>query len=356
MESFARFKKMEEHIYEDCIKNNFIAIGWLDDIDLTGYSYKKILDGLKKKEQGWSDNPTNDASSINSFLNEMEIGDIILIFNDVTSIRAIGVIQGEYFYDSKTKTYPHKRNVKWLRKFSSPVSILKYNGGVRLTMKTVYELVRVKFPDIKELLVEGQAKNAAKEIKARPYYLIIDEINRGNISKIFGELLTLLEADKRDRIKVKLPYSQKEFSLPRNLYVIGTMNTADRSIAVIDTALRRRFVFKEIEPDSRIVRDSDSSKIGDFDLGDLMERLNKRLLQFNDRDHRIGHSYFLELYTADELRIRWYYQIIPLLMEYFYNDGETISSIVSEKFIDKATCNIKWIESEEEFLQALERF
>jgi 5-methylcytosine-specific restriction protein B len=165
--------------------------------------------------------------------------------------------------------------------------------------------------------------------------MIIDEINRGNISKIFGELITLIEQDKRGRETV-LPYSKKEFKVPANLYIIGTMNTADRSIAAIDTALRRRFTFVEIEPDSSILSRYDNPIINDHvDLTKLMNSLNSKILEKYDRDHRIGHAYFMGIDSLNSLYQTWYYKILPLLSEYFYNDVAALIDIVGDGFFDK---------------------
>ncbi|MBK7442537.1 MAG: AAA family ATPase [Bacteroidetes bacterium] len=249
--------------------------------------------------------------------------------------------------------YAHRRKVEWLQVFAKPIDIRKYNAGKNLSQVTMYELSSIKFLDIKELLETDKPELTKEQKHAVPYFLIIDEINRGNISKIFGELITLVEKDKRDKIKVRLPYSQKEFSLPSNLYIIGTMNTADRSIAILDTALRRRFVFKEIEPNADIIKIENQFADPDLDLAVLFEKLNAKIAEKVDRDHRLGHSYFLNVFRISDFKIIWYYQIIPLLMEYFYNAAESISSIITDAFIDKKTSQVKMIESEADFKQAL---
>lgn len=140
-----------------------------------------------------------------------------------------------------------------------------------------------------------------------------------------------------------LPYSKKEFTVPSNLYMIGTMNTADRSIAAIDTALRRRFTFVEIEPDSSILSQYDNHIVNDnVDLTKLMDALNDKILDRLDRDHRIGHAYFMGIELLKNLYQTWYYRILPLLGEYFYNDIESLTSIVGESFYDNYG-NIKYL-------------
>ena len=319
-------RDLEEHIYNDCIKKSTIAIGWLEDIDLKDMDYQSIYSKLVEIRGENAPKPTNDVSSIDVLVNRMMEGDIVLIYAGSFEIRDIGIISSPYFYDEKSKDkYPHRRKVKWIKHFDSPVDIRKINGGKRLTLKTIYELNRFQFSDIKDLLKDEIIVKKSDKSKAVPYYLIIDEINRGNISKIFGELITLLEEDKRDNLTITLPYSKKTFSFPANLYLLGTMNTADRSIAIIDTALRRRFTFVEVEPNVEIINNSDNKTIGigddEIDLGKLFVALNDNIIKKFDRDHRLGHSYFLDIYSLKDLKIRWYYKILPLLMEYFYNDG-----------------------------------
>jgi len=166
------------------------------------------------------------------------------------------------------------------------------------------------------------------------YALFIDEINRGNISKIFGELITLIELDKRINknnpekgLRVKLPYSQNEFGVPDNLSIIGTMNTADRSIAFIDTALRRRFQFNEILPDVETVSEN-VGVINGVDVAALLKCINQRIEFLFNRDHMIGHSYFLKVHSLEALKNVFLSQVIPLLQEYFHKDWEKICLIL----------------------------
>lgn len=161
----------------------------------------------------------------------------------------------------------------------------------------------------------------------KKYVLIIDEINRGNISKIFGELITLLEEDKRigttNHVTVSLPYTKEQFALPSNLYIIGTMNTSDKSIAQIDVALRRRFSFEEMMPSYE-----DLEEIDEIDVSKLLETINKRVEFLLDRDHLIGHAYFVRINTIDELIDTVTKKIIPLLQEYFYGDNEKVGMVL----------------------------
>ena len=166
------------------------------------------------------------------------------------------------------------------------------------------------------------------------FVLIIDEINRGNIANIFGDIITLIEPDKRAGEKfeteIELPYSHDPFSIPNNLYIIGTMNTADRSIALLDMALRRRFKFEEVLPNSKIIEDSIKSNFPTRwkAIIDIFEILNKRIEILIDKDHTIGHSYFMNLKNEIELYDVWYSQILPLLKEYFYNDWISLKKIL----------------------------
>ena len=193
-----------------------------------------------------------------------------------------------------------------------------------------YELSRGVFRRIAE---------RAEQDQNRRYVLVIDEINRGNIARIFGELITLIEDSKRigrdDEARVLLPGSKTEFGVPANLHVLGTMNTADRSIALLDSALRRRFVFVEMMPDPS--HPSLGADVDGVDCGKLLDVMNRRIAVLLDREHQIGHTYFLGVDSLEVLASRFRTRIMPLLQEYFYDDWEKICAVLNDNgFVRKS--------------------
>lgn len=198
----------------------------------------------------------------------------------------------------------------------------------------------VKDGIFKELCTE--ARGTAGEAVSLPYVLIIDEINRGNVSRIFGELITLLEdshrasLDKdsyqRDTVTVRLPYSRDSFSVPENIYIIGTMNTADQSLTGLDVALRRRFAFTEMPPRPELLQ-SRRLEGTTVTLGDLLDCLNQRIAALLDKEHCLGHAYFMGLgdsVSVAELSDVFKKHIVPLLEEYFFADWEKIQWVLND--------------------------
>lgn len=194
-----------------------------------------------------------------------------------------------------------------------------------------------------------------KELPNKNYVFVIDEINRGNISKIFGELITLIEDTKRagmDEARTAvLPYSGELFSVPSNIYILGTMNTADRSISLMDTALRRRFQFIEMMPDVTILEKIGANRVGDLDVALMLKTINERITYLYDREHTIGHAFFTKLAktpSIDTLRSIFEKSVIPLLQEYFYEDYQKIQFVLGDndkeddfKFIRDEELNVK---------------
>lgn len=206
--------------------------------------------------------------------------------------------------------------------------------------KGIYNPTYVK--GILKYLYEKGLQKVEQENK--PYVLIIDEINRGNVSQIFGELITLIEEDKRqgkdEALEVILPYSKEPFSVPANLYIIGTMNTADRSVEALDTALRRRFSFIEMPPQPELIAtegklQEQKGVLENIDLPQLLTTINKRIEKLLDKDHQIGHSYFMNVSNLEELKSAFQNKIIPLLQEYFFGDYGKIGLVLGEAFFEK---------------------
>lgn len=195
---------------------------------------------------------------------------------------------------------------------------------------------------IEKILEDKSYTESSSDNTQKKFVLIIDEVNRGNVSQIFGELITLIEDDKRlgneEALEVTLPYSKEKFGVPSNLYIIGTMNTADRSVEALDAALRRRFSFEEIPPQPDLIASHGKLKeekgvIRTIDLPLLLGTINKRLEKLLDKDHQIGHSYFMNVTSLDELKVAFQNKIIPLLQEYFFGDYGKIGLVLGKGFV-----------------------
>jgi len=263
------------------------------------------------------------------------IGDIIVVSKGNLLFRAIGEVTGEYHQvPRENDDYTMRRAVKWLWVDRDGVSH-DVIYGKRFSQRTIYEFTdsELKLEAIGALIDSGRDGPDSGPVKQ--FVLIIDEINRANVSKVFGELITLLEPDKRagmtNALSVTLPYSKRSFSVPANLHVIGTMNTADRSIAQLDTALRRRFNFQEIAPDPSLL--ADASKRTGIDLVRVLTTINQRIEYLIDREHRIGHAFFIGCETAEQVQSAMRDKVIPLLQEYFFEDWSRIHAVLGNGFI-----------------------
>ena len=301
----------------ECLKNNHIRIGY--------DSYGETPPDIYEKGD-------NGRNILNAFYYKMQIGDIVFSCYSNKTIDAIGVITGEPEWHDEYEHYKRLRNVKWLVKDINE-DIFDLNAQRLMMQPSVYKL-SVSVTDALQILRKVKPSLFTPRVKIPNRVFIIDEINRGNISKIFGELITLIEPTKRigakEQLRATLPYSGQSFGVPDNVYLIGTMNTADRSIALIDTALRRRFSFVEMQPDSATLKDV---LVDGIDISEMLDTINKRITVLLDREHTIGHSYLLPLKsdpTLERLAAIFENTIVPLLQEYFYDDYEKIQLVLGD--------------------------
>ena len=314
-------------VHEECFRDGVIRIGWDNYGSLSG----------KKRSLA---NLTNGGTILNSFIRRAQIGDIVISLFSKNEIDAIGVITGEYeWMGDKYEEYKRVRSVHWIAK-GLKLDIRSINQNKPLFEVTFYK-TKIKKSDLVSLLAAQYAKGTAAEGQsasdAPPFVFVIDEINRGNISKIFGELITLVEPSKRlgavEETKAKLPYSGDEFGVPSNVYILGTMNTADRSIALLDTALRRRFEFIEMMPRPELLADIHVGDTG-INLEMMLRAMNDRIEFLLDREHTIGHAYFLGDFkdhpTLAGLAEIFRNKIVPLLQEYFFDDYSKIRLVLGD--------------------------
>ena len=270
-----------------CMEHGCIRIGW----DEYGES---ITDDMDYHVGG--------KTVLNAFLSRMQPGDIILSCYTAHSIDAIGVVTGEPEWHPEFEHYKRLRTVKWLVQRKN-IGITEFRLEKSLTLSTVYRLNTTVTTVIDVLNKNGFSGTAPAKGTKGPYVFIMDEINRGNISKIFGELITLIEPSKRlgqsEELQAKLPYSHEAFGIPDNVYLLGAMNTADRSIALLDTALRRRFSFVEMMPESGVLNDVEVDGIS---ISGLLTTLNRRIEVLFDREHMLGHAFFTPLRQSPSIQ------------------------------------------------------
>lgn len=385
----------QEHSY--CIYNNLGGISWGGNNDLTELAHITDWNVYRKKFLERFPNIAERSKfhiQASYSLLRMKEGDIVIATRGNHIIDAIGKVTGGYtFNDENPTSLLHFRKIDWFAKDLnvSPEKFLRKN----ISQQSIYQFYKedIKLDSFMEL-------TAVNENSPKNYVLIIDEINRGNVSQIFGELITLIEESKRlgnpEELEVVLPYSKEKFGVPSNVFIIGTMNTADRSIEALDTALRRRFCFEEMLPKTDLLSPSamycrllwDYKDVGwtdakferkennlfdllgvqedlkkerkniwktmnndneariyrnnyfeDFtytgiNLENLLNTINKRIEILLDRDHTIGHSYFIGVNSFEDLNSVFKNNIIPLLQEYFYGDYEKIALVLGEGFVD----------------------
>ena len=321
-------------VRSDCMKNSYIRIGW------DGYG------PVISDETDWSVYNGEGKQILDAYINKMKIGDIVMSCYSSQTIDAIGVVVGDYEFEDKFPNYKRVRRVNWLVKNINE-NIVEMNDGKTMTLGTVYRLNSITLDNVKSILEKYNTSSKMEE-NDKAYVMVIDELNRGNVSKVFGELITLLEADKRKgRINaesVVLPYSKKAFHIPNNVYLIATMNTADRSLGSLDYAIRRRFAFIAEKPfglevegfneelfelvSSLFVKNFDEYKESGWDQTMKLEPADTLSEEYKPEDVWIGHSYFLMQDEEDEDNTsnRLLYEIIPLLEEYV-RDGVLMAEV-----------------------------
>lgn len=322
----------DNNVRRECMENNHIRIGW------DGYG------PVISDETDWSVYNGEGKQILDAYINKMKIGDIVMSCYSSQTIDAIGVVAGEYEFEDKFPNYKRVRRVNWLVKNINE-NIVEMNDGKTMTLGTVYRLNSITLDNVKSILEKYDTSSKMEE-NDKAYVMVIDELNRGNVSKVFGELITLLEADKRKgRINaesVVLPYSKKAFHIPNNVYLIATMNTADRSLGSLDYAIRRRFAFIAEKPfglevegfneelfekvSSLFVKNFDEYKESGWDLTMKLEPADTLSDEYKPEDVWIGHSYFImrDEEGEDNTSNRLLYEIIPLLEEYV-RDGVLIA-------------------------------
>lgn len=328
----------DDYIYPECLENNYILLGWGRSLNFKEANSKGSIKQAHIDSKQWDEKTErHSANMVHRFINDILVGDIVVISDGNKQFRAVAEVTGEYEYlqgrSSEREHFLQKRSVRWLKSYnpSRPVNQIL---GKLFSQKTLHSLDASINKNKLEKLLQPKDKYEDDLEHDLPYVLIIDEINRGNISRIFGELITLLEPSKRegeaDQQKVKLPYSKNDFAVPANLYVIGTMNTADRSLSQIDIALRRRFKFEEMLPEPELLAEIE---IEEVNVGKLLQIMNERIEILLGRDYVIGHSYFMPLAktaSLEKLAEVFKQEIIPLLQEYFFEDWEKIRLVLND--------------------------
>lgn len=328
-------KPEDAHLFEDAIKGGYAVLGF-EDIDWSDEKYasrEAILEACKAKsaQSGEIDGRSGAVQMPFRFRNWIRTGDVVIVSKGNSKFRAIGLFTGGYEFAPRPEgDYAHRRAVQWLwvDREGVPVDEIYSRRFMQQSIYLLYDS-ELNVPALERYMNSQRVEGAADP---EPFVLIIDEINRANISKVFGELITLLEPDKRlgqpNQIKVRLPYSGDEFGVPSNLHILGTMNTADRSIALLDTALRRRFMFRELMPDPSVLDDA-AERTG-INLPRLLNTINDRIEYLYDREHQIGHAYFTGCKTRAGVDEVMRHKVIPLLAEYFFEDWAKIAAVLGD--------------------------
>lgn len=314
-------------VFRYCVQNDCVLLGWGEDVDFSGCNDKTAIRDKLNTDAPSIEKMATQVQFANRFKHELRTGDIIIVSNGNRSFRGVAEVIGEYEF-VEDAPFHQSRPVRWLAVFEAgrPSSDINPKD---FTMTSLHRLGGINHDALERILSEEKGDDETP----KPHVLIIDEINRANISKVFGELITLLEPDKRhgaeNPITLKLAYSGKDFSVPNNLHLLGTMNTADRSIAVLDTALRRRFDFEELMPDPSELKKVNIEE-ADIDLELLLKALNERVEALYDREHTVGHAFFMGVKNLNDLERVFRRKVLPLLQEYFYERGSDVRRVLND--------------------------
>ena len=333
----AKYLPEDAPLFEEAIEKNCAIFGFYGfDLSDPRFGTREAIHAAaearrKEDPEAFVSQPA--SMMTNLFRNSLKVGDVLIVTKGNLRVRAIGIVEGDYEFvpiEGRAGDYAHRRAVNWLWVDRDGIEASDV-AKVGLVQRTIYEIDKssLNVPAL-ERYMNSQRNEGPSE--PEPFVLIIDEINRANISKVFGELITLLEPDKRlgqaNQLKVRLPYSGDEFGVPSNLHIVGTMNTADRSIALLDTALRRRFTFREMMPNAAVLKEA-AARTG-IDLPRLLTIINERIEYLYDRDHQIGHAYFTGCDTRADVDEVMRHKVIPLLAEYFFEDWGKIAAVLGD--------------------------
>jgi 5-methylcytosine-specific restriction protein B len=325
-------RETDEARIQEALDNSIINLRSGSDLDWSNPRFDEFDEILREWRENKDDQATGRDQNVVqmwSLRASMQIGDYVVLADGRDRFRAFGRVTSEYYYDPDATQRPQRRRVEWLWQNPEGVDRSAFYPN-QFRGHSIYQLTRgiINWDALEAVVL--RVDRSEPVAGARDFVLIIDEINRANISKVFGELITLIEVDKRlgddNEVRLKLPYSGTMFGVPANLHIVGTMNTADRSIALLDTALRRRFTFRELMPKPSLL----SENLGGLNVRKLLATINDRIEYLFDREHQIGHAYLINCVSRAAVEQALRHRIIPLLSEYFYEDWSKVATVLGD--------------------------
>lgn len=308
------YRKTEERIYLQAKKDKEIVLGWLENESLEGKSYNEIYSMMEARRGNDEPRLSADVASIHAVVNEMKIGDFVVVYQNNTTISDIGVINSDYFHDYGTP-YPHKRKINWIKEFKNNLDISEYDNKNFNDLRTFYPLQTVDFSDLREIMNLENINESAK-----PYFLIIDNIDKADIFSIFGEAFSLL--NKNENQKIILHQSGKKFSIPQNIFIIGTAQAIIKDIQV-----QKRFAFiKSNFISSKKININNKS----LDLSVILLKINSKLA--DNSKQPLSYGFLEDISNLEEFYNFWYYQLIPYLISQDLSLND-ISELIGKEFI-----------------------